>query len=302
MEPIGWSPDGCQIAYKGQDSKLYAMSLFSNATVVLVPDKHWSHPVWSRSGEWVAYDTDSMWNNSPTQIEVFLVGADGAQRRQLTDNESRDLVIGWMPGETEALIWSERDTGAGLYAVDVATLDQRLVADLAFLNNVAPRPDLSVVPEPSILSPDGKRVRLALLDTAGWGNVYWVGVLDLETGEHWVLHEGVYAEFGYDWSPDSKMVAFGARNLDQDSLDTARVYLQDVSSGSVALLDSLGVTEGDAYPSWSPDGAMLSVQRWLQPMILDRQTGTKIELDSEWYESRALLWSPRSAYGPGDCQ
>ncbi len=89
------SPDGGTVVYIGPDHKLWTVSTKAQAPVQLTtnPETHESEPTWSPDGGCLVYISnegkDSM--GSPNN-DVWIMRADGTQRRQLTTNGSDDVT------------------------------------------------------------------------------------------------------------------------------------------------------------------------------------------------------------------
>jgi len=92
-----WSPDGNRIVFYGQASEagsdIFVMSPdepgVTNLTNDSVPD--WQ-PDWSRDGEWIIFT-----RGPGDPLDLYLMRADGSERRQLTDHPARDEYPAWRP-------------------------------------------------------------------------------------------------------------------------------------------------------------------------------------------------------------
>lgn len=298
-EPIGWSPDGCHLLFKDTHSRLVSTNVRILESNVIISNKVWAHPVWSPTGEWIAYQHRAFY-----PYQVFIVDSAGERRIQLTNDAYSNSIIGWTPDGSELIIGSRQGDIHHLRAIAVPTQIHRLLADLTFLNDLSADPSLSVtLGGHRILGRDSVLLRVQLKDEEGWSDVHLTGILETQSGEFRVLQEGVYAEFGSSWSPDGSMIAFGARNFDEDSREMARAYLMETATGNVTVLNTDVIdSQGDAYPSWNSDGSMLAVQGWFQPYIYEIASGEITLLKDDLYRSTPLLWSPRSVYGANACQ
>jgi WD40 repeat protein len=97
-------------------------------------------------------------------------------------------------------------------------------------------------------SPDG--VRLAVLLGRRRDDTYWEEFRLWDGNEFTTLMESGTTVGGFDWSPDSRMIASGMAGPDSER----SVVLWDVESGAQS-----GVLPGRTNPVFSPDGAYLAV-------------------------------------------
>ncbi len=100
--PIVWSPDGTELAYTGEALGSYhvlVVGVESGRRRELVPGfEDASGPTWSPDGRAIAF----MSNHDSRQLEIWVVGVDGAGLRRLTRNETTDASPTWRPVEEKA--------------------------------------------------------------------------------------------------------------------------------------------------------------------------------------------------------
>ena len=238
--PLSWSPDGTKIAFD-RDGDLFTVDVESGEETRLTRDQGREvDPTWSPDGQRIAYV-----GVSPTEIEVprrevggliaggftinpfelFVMDADGGNRRQVTDDilaersvewSGHDKLvycvgIGWHPyprerigvheisldGGTARMITEEQDMSSGIHAWDY--YDPALSPDGQRLLLVRER-NINTWVDPPVLS---KRTDLVLIDIA--------------TGDQTVLTEdSIFNEVrtsfvrAPSWSPDGSRILFVA--------------------------------------------------------------------------------------------
>jgi len=99
-----FSPDGGQIAFVRGKGELVVLDLARRTETVLL--EHWATPEfeWSPDGEWLAYSTPDMHDNS----EVWIVPAAGGEAYNVSRHPDDDTDPRWSP-DGKRLVWiSER--------------------------------------------------------------------------------------------------------------------------------------------------------------------------------------------------
>jgi TolB protein len=105
-----WSPRGDWIAFTGFESGDFEIYKIRPDGTGLRQLTHThgndSHPVWSPDGQWIAFTSSRMgwkdeallpWHGPQTYGEIFVMGADGNDIRQLTDNQWEEAPSAWIP-------------------------------------------------------------------------------------------------------------------------------------------------------------------------------------------------------------
>jgi Tol biopolymer transport system component len=244
--PASWSGflsiagDGRQIAYATRDGKSNLEKaafdpVAGRAAEILEPVTQGSRNVRfadvSPDGRRVVYDT------SLPQEDLYVIGMDGQQPRQLTDDPERDRVPRWSPDGERILFYSERGGGGyQAWSVRADGGDRRQMT--ALKGTVAD----------ALWAPDGRllvmsEVGPALIDLS----------LPLEQRRPQPLPNAVQGEESFtpnDWSSDGRWLA-GEVQTQSSRLGIARY---SVESGSYERLTDSGV-----LPVWLGNDRMLYI-------------------------------------------
>jgi dipeptidyl aminopeptidase/acylaminoacyl peptidase len=202
-------------------------------------DCHSSKPTWSPNGESLAFVSNCVANtDKPEQDQVFLWSKKSGTSRQLTH----------LAGDIDSLSWSPNGKSIAFLFVENATRSAGALA--------------AMKPWSGVIGEDGVEIqRVATVDLAS-----------PEVKQVTPYNKHVYE---FDWSPDSKHLAYVAANPPgENNWWVAELYTQDLDEGSGAvhgtsksnihmLLDT-NSTAGPlhalqiAEPRWSPDGSRIA--------------------------------------------
>jgi TolB protein len=80
-------------------------------------------PVWSPTGDKIAYTA------SAGSLEIFIVNADGTDRKQLTNNANNDALPAWSPDGRFIFFRTDRDGKWSIYVMNADGSNQRWVID-----------------------------------------------------------------------------------------------------------------------------------------------------------------------------
>ena len=135
--PVTWSPDGTRFAYSvntslfAQSSHLEVVNLDGSGRrrltepLPLHPDYRFDdqRPVWSQSGDLIAYES-----NREGNWEIYTIRPDGTGQRNVTQNPAEDIRPAWRAGTNELSFISDRGEPPApwgrrhsLYLLDLAT-------------------------------------------------------------------------------------------------------------------------------------------------------------------------------------
>ncbi|MGE5726026.1 MAG: S9 family peptidase, partial [Acidobacteriota bacterium] len=241
VSDVALSPDGDHVAYVVENNdgpgrpyeQIWLMDLRSGKNLQLSAGADTSgNPVWSPSGEWLAYGSDS-----GDKSGLFIVHANGAGARFLAPVESTNSPE---PHVGRTIAWSP---------------DSKQIAF------VSAQPG----PETKDASGDPMVITRYLYKPDDWeGNTHFndnrrlhIFVVDLGSGKVRQLTQGAGYEHSIDWSPDGTQILYTAEHgPDADRFFNYDLFTVRPADGAIHQLTS---TEGvEYYPRWSPDGRMIA--------------------------------------------
>jgi dipeptidyl aminopeptidase/acylaminoacyl peptidase len=242
------SPDGASVAWsvrsaEGSQIHLTTIANPDPANEKLIGAKPGtdcgsSEPVWSPNGEWLAFVSDCVAkSDKPGQDQVFVWSKKSGESHQLTH----------LVGELDSLAWSPDGRSIAFLFVENATRSAGALA--------------AMKPWAGVIGEDGVEIqRVAIVDVASQ-----------ELKQVTPLDKHVYE---FDWSPDSKHLAYVAANPPgENNWWVAELYTQDLNGdgavhgtlkSAVHLVLDPNTTSGPlhglqiAVPRWSPDGSRIA--------------------------------------------
>ncbi len=185
-----------------------------------------STPAFSPDGRTIAY----MAERRGVRADVWLMDADGNNRRQLTSDPAADYFPAWYPGGKEIAFISEREGRLRMWSIPVAGGKESLLFEFG-------------EKEMAQLSPDGKQVAYSF-NLNGIFNIWTTPTAG-----------GPQKQLTFDqelagwpcWSPDGQSLAFQARRGD----DTQIMVVSASGGPSIQLTSNHGHSWSNG---WSPDG------------------------------------------------
>ncbi len=241
------SPDGKTVAWSletrdGTQIHLADLSNPAKETVILTEaeatDCSNTSPIWSPDGQWLAFQsTCAAKADTPDQEEIFLWSKKTGQSHQLTH----------VTGEIDSPAWSPDGRSIGFLFVENATRSAGALA--------------AMKPWSGVIGEDGVEVqRVAVANVTS-------GSLSQVTPESLHVYE-------FDWSPDSKQLAYVAANPPgENNWWVAQLYTQTMQQTATqpaqppiqpkSILDTTRISGPlhnlqIAVPRWSPDGRQIA--------------------------------------------
>lgn len=244
----------------------------SHARPVIVSDSGLPlNPVWSPDGTRIAFG-----ERRSTQVDIFVVNADGTDERRLTHSLTNDNFPVWSPDGTQIAYIADHYGSTSIYVVDAACVTgcpgpRRLFAE----GNEEASP---------VWSPDGKQIAF-VSQTDDHSDLY---LINADGSDSRPLTQTEADDHSPAWSPDGTQIAFIS---DQSGLPSLYVINAD-GSGQRRLTRSL---EPVFAPIWSPDGKRIAYQvgqRESSPQIHIVNVATELGeiLTNDNFTSIAPVW------------
>ena len=247
-----WSPDGRKIAFVSNRNQGFIQIWVIDAdgrNPIRLTDGVWDeHPDWSPDGQKIAYQASrkKALNIEKWNYEIYVMGADGSNKRPLTDHPAYDGQPCWSPDGKKIAFSSNREEN--LMEVYVMNADGRNLKRIT--HNFQDMEDKSM----PTWAPNGRRIAYV------WNWQIWV--IDSNGDNRRMLTEKGGGRYP-TWSPDSDTIAF--ESWDREAPEHG-IYTVGVSSGAVNLISEFH-RQGDYQPDWfipgqlsvSPDGSRITI-------------------------------------------
>ena len=163
--------------------------------------------------------------------EICIADFDGANVKQITQNQSINISPAWTPGGKRIAFTSYLKRNPDLYLVDV---------DGKNFQRLSRYPGLNASPS---WSPDGKKIAL-MMGMGGKSDIY---LIDTNGDNPRKLTKGYGNEASPTWSPDGERIAFVS-----DRSGSPQIYIMARDGSNVRRLTFEG--SYNTNPSWSPKG------------------------------------------------
>jgi dipeptidyl aminopeptidase/acylaminoacyl peptidase len=232
-----------------------------------------SAPRISPDGRYVAYQVqETNWEENAFETEIWISVVETGKAYQLTNAKKSSANPHWSPDSRQIAFVSDREGKRQLYVIPPTGGEAALLTHLE--TGVASFE----------WSPDGKQIAFVAADPetkADKQRKERYGEFEVVAGDYTMSHlwridvplepgaeppepvrltEGdSFSVGGFDWSPDSKRIAFSAaKNPDLSSSDTADLYVLNLTDKTLKkIVDTRGP---DVNPIWSPDGRQIAYQ------------------------------------------
>jgi Tol biopolymer transport system component len=289
-----WSPDGTKIAFETNrdgDSEIYVMDADGSDPTNLTnhPEDDW-FPCWSPDGTKIAFETDRDDGGMPilgvrpqiifmtTNIEIYVMNADGTGQTNLTNEPAWDGYPSWSPDGTKIAFQTDRDSSNGIVILangpDLGHEIYVMNSDGSGQTNLTNSPESDRYPT---WSPATAKI-LFQSERDGNSEVY---VMNANGSGQTRLTNNSAADTYPSWSPNGGKITFHS-NRDGNS----EIYA--MNAGGTAQTRLTSDSEWDWGPSWSPDGTRIVFESWrhgngeIYVMDADGSGQTRLTNDPGW--------------------
>ncbi|HEY3743690.1 MAG TPA: S9 family peptidase [Bryobacteraceae bacterium] len=271
------------------------MKVKAVAAVQPSPDGHWA--VWTERS--AVMDPEK----SEFVEQVFLGKSDGSWRIQLTHGEKSSSRPQWSTDGKFVYYASDRGAKNQIYRIPVDGGEAEAVSDFkggAGSFQISPNGKWIAFtgrePDASDERARREKVDFRVIGENPKNQSLWIVAADGDKAAARKLANGPYTIGGFDWSPDSRTIAYEIRPTpDADNGRLADIMEVDLESGVAKAIATTPGTE--AEPRYSPDGKYLAYVRTsssagtIAPariVLMTRATGAIRELPASFDESPNL--------------
>jgi dipeptidyl aminopeptidase/acylaminoacyl peptidase len=231
----------------------------------LISLKRAGSPAISPDGQFVAYTVrETNWDDNTYHTEIWLADVKTGGLRQLTSHAKKSSTSpAWSPDGTTLAFATDRDDKRQIYLIDPRGGEARkLTAAEEGAGAFAWSPDGAsiayVSSDPKTDADKDREKTFGEFDVIGEGyRMSHLWVFDVAARKARRLTGGPFTVGSFDWSPDSKHIAFDHRvNPSNTSGATSDISIVTVADGQIRkLVDQDGP---DSNPVWSPDGTRIA--------------------------------------------
>jgi dipeptidyl aminopeptidase/acylaminoacyl peptidase len=232
----------------------------------LISLKRAASPVISPDAKRVAYTVrEANWDENTFETEIWLADTQSGAARQLTNGLKSSTSPAWSPDSSRLAFASDREDRRQIYLIDLRGGEaQKLTSSEEAVGAFAWSPDGTQIAytstDPRSDSSKDREKKYGEFEVVDQDHrMTHLHVIDVDSKKTRKLTSGAFTVGRFDWSPDSKQIAFDHRvNGDPANGGTANISIVAVSDGATRPL----VTQDgpDSNPVWSPDGTRLAFE------------------------------------------
>jgi dipeptidyl aminopeptidase/acylaminoacyl peptidase len=279
----------------------------------LISLKRAASPAISPDGRWVAYTIrETNWDENVYETEIWLADAQSGSTRQLTNGRKSSNAPAWSPDGKKLAFGSDRDDKRQIFLIDLGGGEAiKLTSAEESVGGFGWSPDGRSIAftsnEPRAEAIKEREKKYAEFDVIDQDHrLSHLFVVDVETKAIRRLTSGAFTVGRFEWSPDSRQIAFDHRiNGDPANGGSADISVVTVADGAVRKLVT---QEGpDVNPQWSPDGSRIAFESSMASpkfffsnrriAVMPAAGGAIANLSAEFDEDPSIVrWTPSGIF------
>jgi dipeptidyl aminopeptidase/acylaminoacyl peptidase len=270
----------------------------------------------SPDSRFIAYTvSETNWDDNAFETQIWMAMTATGEHYQLTHAKKSSSDPRWSPDSKRLAFLSDRDGSKQIYMISPAGGEATVLTHFdGGVNEFEWSPDGHYIAFTSTgAEPKTKKDRkdkygdFEIVEGDYTMVQLWTIDADEEKPKAQPLTTGTqFSVAAFNWSPDSKRIAFGAtRDPDLSSGDTSDIYIVRLSDKYVKkLVDTPGP---DRNPVWSPDGSQIAYEAGREFSFLNSHIsvisaeGGAPRLMAETFDEdpRIVAWTPAGIYFAG---